>query len=160
MDRGSFPSFSWSLEFYPRVVSSSFDAPDALPCNERSLHAYQCPCGSQLIAANQVGSISAMSFSRRIATRIPTRRLQHSFPTRCLGGGRQALPAAYLFRSSKVSQEVSLRTWFSTMSALKSNAPAMVGGREFDTEIKDMANYVHNYKIDSDLAVRRFLAKF
>lgn len=41
------------------------------------------------------------------------------------------------------------------MVALKSNAPAMTGGsREFDPEIKDMASYIHNYKIDSDLAVR------
>ena len=40
------------------------------------------------------------------------------------------------------------------MASLKSNAPAMTGGsREFDPEIKDMASYIHNYKIDSDLAV-------
>ena len=26
--------------------------------------------------------------------------------------------------------------------------------REHDPEIKDMASYIHNYKIDSDLAVR------
>lgn len=39
------------------------------------------------------------------------------------------------------------------MAALKSNAPAMAGVREFDPEIKDMASYIHNYKIDSDLAV-------
>ena len=25
---------------------------------------------------------------------------------------------------------------------------------EFDSEIKDMAEYIHNYKIDSELAVR------
>ena len=31
---------------------------------------------------------------------------------------------------------------------------AVGGGREYDPEIKDMASYVHNYKIDSDLAVR------
>ena len=40
------------------------------------------------------------------------------------------------------------------MAALKSNAPATGGVREFDPEIKDMASYVHKYKIDSDLAVR------
>ena len=39
------------------------------------------------------------------------------------------------------------------MATLKSNAPAMAGVREFDPEIKDMANYIHNYKINSDLAV-------
>ena len=41
------------------------------------------------------------------------------------------------------------------MGTLKSNAPAMAGVREFDPEIKDMASYIHNYKIDSDLAVRQ-----
>lgn len=40
------------------------------------------------------------------------------------------------------------------MPTLKSNEMGSVGGgREYDSEIKDMANYVHNYKIDSDLAV-------
>lgn len=40
------------------------------------------------------------------------------------------------------------------MPALKFNEMGSVGGgREYDSEIKDMANYVHNYKIDSDLAV-------
>ncbi|KAF6219467.1 hypothetical protein HO133_003934 [Letharia lupina] len=38
------------------------------------------------------------------------------------------------------------------MAALKSNAPAMAGVREFDPEIKDMASYIHNYRVDSDLA--------
>ncbi|MCJ1300195.1 ATP-binding cassette transporter CGR1 [Hypocenomyce scalaris] len=37
------------------------------------------------------------------------------------------------------------------MPALNSSAPP-AGPREFDPEIKDMANYIHNYKIDSDLA--------
>lgn len=41
-----------------------------------------------------------------------------------------------------------------TMASLKSSAPAMPSGsRQFDPEIKDMANYIHHYKIDSDLAV-------
>lgn len=34
------------------------------------------------------------------------------------------------------------------------------GSREFDPEIKDMASYIHNYKIDSDLAVRRACLRF
>lgn len=41
-----------------------------------------------------------------------------------------------------------------TMASLRSNAPRVTTSREFDPEIKDMANYVHNYKVDSDLAVR------
>ena len=44
------------------------------------------------------------------------------------------------------------------MASLKSNAPVVVGAREFDPEIKDMASYIHNYKIDSDLAVSQISA--
>ena len=46
---------------------------------------------------------------------------------------------------------------FSTMAALKvtgaDNNPRPKVQREFDPEIKDIADYVHNYTIDSDLAV-------
>lgn len=41
-----------------------------------------------------------------------------------------------------------------TLKAVTGIAGAAVGGgREYDPEIKDMASYVHNYKIASDLAV-------
>lgn len=40
------------------------------------------------------------------------------------------------------------------MASLRSNEHGSVGGgREYDQAIKDMASYVHNYKVDSDLAV-------
>jgi hypothetical protein len=42
---------------------------------------------------------------------------------------------------------------FSTKPVLMSSAPPPSGPREYDPEIKDMASYIHNYKIDSDLAV-------
>ena len=42
---------------------------------------------------------------------------------------------------------------FSTMPALNYSAPPPAGVREYDPEIKDMAGYIHNYKIDSELAV-------
>lgn len=43
---------------------------------------------------------------------------------------------------------------FSTTPMVKSGAPITPGPqREFDPEIKDMANYVHSYDIKSDLAV-------
>lgn len=42
---------------------------------------------------------------------------------------------------------------FSTNPALKSAAVPPSGPREYDPEIKDMASYVHNYTVDSDLAV-------
>ncbi|KAF2097964.1 2-methylcitrate dehydratase [Rhizodiscina lignyota] len=41
---------------------------------------------------------------------------------------------------------------FSTMSSLKAGAAEPKGPNEWDPEIVDMASYVHNYKIDSDLA--------
>lgn len=39
------------------------------------------------------------------------------------------------------------------MSALRSGAPAPPQQREYDHEIKDIASYVHNTPIESDLAV-------
>jgi len=42
---------------------------------------------------------------------------------------------------------------FSSMPALNYSAPPPTGPREYDPEIKDMASYIHNYKIDSELAV-------
>ena len=38
------------------------------------------------------------------------------------------------------------------MAAKAGSAPA--GQNPFDEPIQDMATYIHNYKIDSDLAVR------
>lgn len=42
---------------------------------------------------------------------------------------------------------------FSTMSPLQSGAPPPPQAREYDPEIKDIASYVHNTPINSDLAV-------
>jgi len=38
------------------------------------------------------------------------------------------------------------------MTSLKSAAPPVSGKREYDPEIKDIANYIHNVNIDSELA--------
>lgn len=43
---------------------------------------------------------------------------------------------------------------FSTMTSLKSSVPIVPSTREYDPEIKDIANYIHNTPIDSELAVR------
>ena len=43
---------------------------------------------------------------------------------------------------------------FSTMSPRQSTAPVVPGGKEYDPEIKDLADYIHKYNVDSDLAVR------
>lgn len=42
---------------------------------------------------------------------------------------------------------------FSAMSPLQSGAPPPPQAREYDPEIKDIASYVHNTPINSDLAV-------
>lgn len=39
------------------------------------------------------------------------------------------------------------------MTSLKSAAPPVSSKREYDPEIKDIANYIHNVSIDSELAV-------
>lgn len=48
------------------------------------------------------------------------------------------------------------RNSFSTMASLQSAsaaAPSPSAGKGYDPEITDIANYVHNQKIDSELAV-------
>lgn len=39
------------------------------------------------------------------------------------------------------------------MSPLQSAGPTSAGPNEYDKEILDVASYVHNYNVDSDLAV-------
>ena len=56
-------------------------------------------------------------------------------------------------QSSYSRSSLSMVAPFSTMQPLRSSDPAPGAPREYDSEIKDMASYVHNYKIDSDLAV-------
>jgi 2-methylcitrate dehydratase len=50
---------------------------------------------------------------------------------------------------------------FSTVPARKGDAVASpAASRDFDPEIVDMANYIHNYNIDSDLAVSFCIQSF
>jgi len=79
----------------------------------------------------------------------PARPLSSCFSTAAL---RRSGIASSAQRSSLALKSVSS---FSTMSSLNSNAPPVAGNREYDPEITDIANYIHNYKIDSPLAVRR-----
>ena len=95
-----------------------------------------------------------MSSLLRTVNRPPIRRLlQQRISSHCFSGNALTKPRSPLLQTSPSHPIASLRTSFSVMATLKSNAPAMAGVREFDPEIKDMASYVHNYKIDSDLAV-------
>ena len=78
---------------------------------------------------------------------------------------RAALPSVARFTAPRISTRVSgpafratavKTTAFSSMSKMMSaNGPVeTVNPREYDPEIKDIASFVHNTPIDSDLAVR------
>jgi 2-methylcitrate dehydratase len=59
-------------------------------------------------------------------------------------------------RSNKVIRASPLRSpvvKFSTMSPLQSGVAPLPPARDYDPEIKDIASYVHNTSIESDLAV-------
>ncbi|KAF1808846.1 2-methylcitrate dehydratase [Eremomyces bilateralis CBS 781.70] len=49
-------------------------------------------------------------------------------------------------------QQISRSAAFSTMSPLQSGAPAPTSANKWDPELVDMASYIHNYKVDSELA--------
>jgi 2-methylcitrate dehydratase len=55
--------------------------------------------------------------------------------------------------STPISARAVTASSFSTMSSLKSAAPPVSGKREYDPEIKDIASYIHNTSIESELAV-------
>ncbi|KAF4124529.1 2-methylcitrate dehydratase [Geosmithia morbida] len=71
-----------------------------------------------------------------------------------LGGGVLPLASAAAVRSTSVAaaRTCSTPSYLSTTTARKSGAPAMPPTREYDPEIKDIADYVANTSIDSDLA--------
>ncbi|KAF1991546.1 2-methylcitrate dehydratase [Aulographum hederae CBS 113979] len=94
-----------------------------------------------------------MMQSTRSLCSAASRSLRTQAPLRA--GRRAVRPIA----SSKVPQTHSLQprtaasAAFSTMSPLQSGAPAVAASaNEYDKETKDMADYIHNYKVDSDLA--------
>ena len=63
-------------------------------------------------------------------------------------------PTASSFAAIAAPRVPSSTARFGTMTALRSAAPPVTGKREYDPEIKDVASYVHNTPIDSELAVR------
>ena len=87
------------------------------------------------------------------------RRLTHRSPRTLLPSSRSVSvsrfsPASSISRSSlTLPRQPSQVSRFSTMSALQSAAPPAPANRAYDPEIKDMADYIHKYKVDSDLAV-------
>ena len=91
-----------------------------------------------------------MTAARRALTRCtpllrtPTRR-----PTPVLSALRA--PQTAVGRTTPARRSAA---GFSTMSPLQSGAPPAAAPQQYDAEVADIAAYVHNYKIDSELAVR------
>ncbi|BDD61717.1 ATP-binding cassette transporter CGR1 [Monascus purpureus] len=93
--------------------------------------------------------MSSCSALRRLTLRSSPRSLS----------SRVVAPSCSRFSAPRVatsslkspSATVSQASRFSTMSRLQA-APVALGDKEYDPEIKDLADYIHKYKIDSDLA--------
>jgi 2-methylcitrate dehydratase len=90
--------------------------------------------------------MSTVNRSLRAISRFPvTRSLLRVAPVaafRCIAASTPKLGAA----------RIGIRG-FSSTKRRDSGAPVEMGQREYDPEIRDIADYVHNKKIDSELAV-------
>ncbi|KAJ5519289.1 hypothetical protein N7453_001711 [Penicillium expansum] len=78
------------------------------------------------------------------------RRLTHTSPRTLARISRFPTLASSLSITSRISVPRTPR--FSTMAARQSTAPAVHTDKSYDPEIQDMASYIHDYKVDSDLA--------
>lgn len=69
-------------------------------------------------------------------------------------GGASSRASGFSARNLSRTTTTTRSSPFHTMASLQSGAPAKPSeGVGYDPEIKDIANYIHNYKIDSELAV-------
>ncbi|KAH8431414.1 putative 2-methylcitrate dehydratase [Aspergillus melleus] len=86
------------------------------------------------------------------ALRRLTHRSPRTFQSRIVSVSRPG--ASFISRSplSSVNSSTPRTSRFSTMASLQQAAPAAPVDKSYDPEIKDMADYIHGYKIDSDLA--------
>jgi hypothetical protein len=107
-----------------------------------SIHSFH---SSNYFARPQLTIMSAINRSVRAASRkLRAPALQ----------SRTFAPLAFNCRANlAASQRTPSLKQFSTMSPLQSGAPPPPQAREYDPEIKDIASYVHNTPINSDLAV-------
>ena len=95
--------------------------------------------------------MSAIAFTRATLRTPRTTRVLSS--VRPLASSAVARPAVTTAAAKSVSASVPRVSRFSTMSSLKAGGGAGVAAdKSYDPEIKDMADYIHNYKVDSDLA--------
>jgi 2-methylcitrate dehydratase len=82
------------------------------------------------------------------------RRLTHSSPRTLARIPVSRLPTfASSSRIPSVASRVSQAPRFSTMAARQSAASPASVDKSYDPEIQDMASYIHEYNVDSDLAV-------
>lgn len=99
--------------------------------------------------------MSAVSRSLRSASkqlRIQSRVAAPIVGSATVGAGRFAQPTTTTTTTTAATP--SSRSSFSTTVSRKSGAPTMASAsREYDPEIKDIADYVANKAIDSELAV-------
>lgn len=89
------------------------------------------------------------TFNRSVRTATRNLRLP-ALQARAL---RAPLTAAALTSTPVASAGRPSYKQFSTMSPLQSGAPPPPQARDYDPEIKDIASYVHNTPITSELAV-------
>jgi 2-methylcitrate dehydratase len=103
------------------------------------------------IDAEMIPQVTMFAFSRSVY-RTTCRNLQRSS---FRGATRATRPIASNIIARKAFHfPVRYSAAFSTMPALHGDAIASPSSpNEFDNEIVDVASYVHNYKIDSDVAV-------
>ncbi|KAL4917665.1 MmgE/PrpD family-domain-containing protein [Aspergillus aurantiobrunneus] len=94
--------------------------------------------------------MSASSALRRLTHRSPRNLQSRIVPLSRASSAPSSVLNACRSSSSPAVPRVSR---FSTMASLQSAAPAPAAAQKgYDPEIKDMADYIHNYKVDSDLA--------
>ncbi|KAJ5557011.1 2-methylcitrate dehydratase [Penicillium frequentans] len=83
---------------------------------------------------------------------LPVRRLTHTAPRTLARIPISRIPST--FSSSSITRAVrTTAPKFSTMAARQSAAPAALADKSYDPEIQDMAKYIHQYNVDSDLAM-------
>ncbi|KAJ5663265.1 2-methylcitrate dehydratase [Penicillium longicatenatum] len=83
---------------------------------------------------------------------LPVRRLTHTAPRTLARIPVSRIPST--FSSPSIPRAVrTTAPKFSTMAARQSAAPAAPADKSYDPEIQDMAKYIHQYNVDSDLAM-------
>lgn len=92
-----------------------------------------------------------LAFSRGVRTASTSLRISPALTRRVCGAQSLRLPAI----TGKTEKETGIdcRRAFKTMAPVQAGAPTVVQAREYDSEITDIASYVHHTSVESDLAV-------